>query len=244
MKSVVIGGTAGLGREIATVLAMKGHSLLITGRNKQDVEACAADLNIRYGADVYGLAVDASNHENFLGALMGAATSFGSINYLFLPIGASNQQDNGNLEIEELNKILSSNLISVVLAVKAFRSQFKITERAVIVGFSSIAAIRGRGENVIYSASKKGLESYFESIRIILLESNISVKYYRLGYLDTYQAYGKHLLFPKKDPNKVARNIVSNLNRTRLVSYYPRYWRAIAFIIRMVPTRVYKSMTS
>ena len=243
MKSVIIGGTAGLGREIAAVLANKGHSLLITGKDKQDVDACVADLHIRFGTEVCGLAVEASNHESFLLTLKRAAAGFGTINYLFLPIGASNQQDNGSLQIEELNMILSSNLISAVLAVQAFRSQFQMIESAAIVGFSSIAAIRGRSENVIYAASKKALESYFESLKIIFLDTNISVKYYRIGYLDTYQAYGKRLLFPKRNPNKAAKSIVTNLTRTKLVSYYPRYWRAIAILIRIAPTRFYKKMT-
>ena len=244
MKSVVIGGTAGLGREIATALAKKGHTLLITGKDKRDVDASVANLENQFEIKVSGIVVDASNQKNFHDILFAAASSFGIVNNLFLPIGASNAQDDGNLEVQELNNLISSNFISVVIAVQAFSSQLRLADKAAIVGFSSISATRGRQENVIYAASKRALESYFESLRMILSGTNISVICYRLGYLDTYQAYGKRLFFPKENPKKAAEIIVANLNRKSLISYYPRYWKAITILIMVVPARFYKKITS
>jgi decaprenylphospho-beta-D-erythro-pentofuranosid-2-ulose 2-reductase len=243
MKSVVVGGTAGLGRDLATLLAERGHSLLITGKDKRDVDTCVSDLYIRYGVSVYGLSIDASDQENFERSLKIAAASFGTINYLFLPIGASNNRDNGNIVCEELNEIITSNFTSVVTSVQVFRSQLTSTENAAIVGFSSVAAIRGRAENVIYAAAKRALESYFESLNIMLIDSNVNVKYYKLGYLDTYQSFGKQLPLPKKNPKKAARNVITHLNRVRLVSYYPKYWRVIAILIQIVPSRIFSRIT-
>jgi len=240
MKSVVIGGTAGLGREIATALAKKGHTLLISGKDMQDVDATVANLQNRYGIKVSGLVLDASNQRNFHDALIAAASSFGSVNNLFLPIGASNIQDNGNLEVAELNDLISSNFTSVVISVQAFSTGLKLPEKAAIVGFSSVSAIRGRDKNVIYAASKRALESYFESLRMILSDTNISVICYRIGYLDTYQAYGKRLPFPRADPKNVAESIVTNLNRTRVIRYFPRYWAVISLLIKLVPVRLFK----
>ena len=244
MKSVVVGGTAGIGREIAVALAAMGHSLLITGKDVQDVDACTANLRLLYGIDVYGLAIQASDHPSFSAALEKAAVSFGAINFLFLPIGASIKKDNGNLTIQDLTEILNSNLYSVIMSVQVFRSQFIKEGSAGVIGFSSVAAIRGRKENVFYSASKRALESYFESLKIILYGSNISVKFYRLGYVDTYQSYGKQLIFSKKDPKKAAKKIVNNLNRTRLVSYFPNYWRVVELLIRITPNKLYRRITS
>jgi hypothetical protein len=41
-----------------------------------------------------------------------AAVSFGAINYLFLPIGASSYRDKGDLKFVELNETISSNFTS------------------------------------------------------------------------------------------------------------------------------------
>jgi len=240
VKSVVIGGTAGVGRELALALATRGHSLLITGKDKQDVDKCVNDLQIRYGVEVIGVSVDATIHESYLMVLKDAASNFGPIVNIFLPIGSSNELDTTNLETSESHKIISSNFMSVVLAIQALNSQFHESEKVTIVGFSSIAAIRGRGSNVIYSASKRALESFFESLRVNYFDTNIHVKYYRLGYLDTHQSYGKRLLFPKKDPKKIANNIITNLNRKRLVEYDPQYWRLAAVLIRNSPISLYR----
>ena len=244
MNSVIIGGTAGVGREIAEALAVRGHTLLITGKDRHDVETSVANLQIRYGVKVSGLAVDATSHENYLNALADAGAKFGSINNLFFPIGSSNELDNGGLDVKECAAIISSNFMSVVLAIKALSAQFHQTERITVIGFSSIAAIRGRSENVIYSASKKALESYFESLKMIYLNKNIVIKYYRLGYIDTHQSYGKNLLFPKINPKRVATHIVSNLNSKWTPVYYPLYWGVITILIRALPISFYKKVTS
>lgn len=244
MKSVVIGGTAGIGREIATALAAQGHSLLITGKDLADVEACTKDLHLRYGVEVQGIAVDASNSIIFIRELEKAATNFGKINYMFLAIGASNDADEGDLQIEKVIEILSSNFLAIVMAMQIFRSKFIETEKAGVIGFSSVAAVRGRNKNVIYTASKRALESYFESLRMIFYGTNIIVKYYRLGYIDTYQSYNKGLIFPKTSPKLVAQYIIRNLNASESISYYPRYWRAVAILIHLLPLRIFRNVAS
>jgi len=244
MKSVVIGGTAGVGREIATALAAKGHSLLITGKDIEDVHACTMDLRLRYGVDVQGIPVDASNSTIFIRELGIAAANFGKINYLFLTIGASSDEDNGYLQFEKAIGIMSSNFLAIIMAVQIFRPQFSETEKKGIIGFSSVAAIRGRDKNVIYSASKRALESYFESLKLIAQGTNFSVQIYRLGFIDTYQAYGQKLLFPKANPKKVAKMIISRLDKTSRISYFPRYWNLVALVVQLLPMQIFKKLNS
>jgi short-subunit dehydrogenase len=244
VKSVVIGGTAGLGRELATQLAIRGDTLLITGRDQLDLDACVSDLQFRFGANVQGISVEALDQKNYLESLRLAAVRFGEINNLFLPIGASNTWDDGNQEFAEVQGILSSNFISVVLAIQAFQPHFKTTDKVEIVGFSSIAAVRGRSVNVVYAASKRALESYFESLMISNLKTNVSVKCYRIGYLDTHQSYGKSLFFPKKDSKQAAKYLINAQNRKHSGTYYPRYWRVLAFLIRILPPDIYKKLST
>jgi short-subunit dehydrogenase len=244
MKSVVIGGTAGVGREIATALAAKGHCLLITGKDMEDVEACTMDLRLRYGVEVQGITVDASNSTDFIRELGLAAIDFGEINYLFLTIGASNNEDNGDLQIEKAIELLSSNFLAIVMAEQIFRHQYVKSEPTGVIGFSSVAAIRGRNKNVIYAASKRALESYFESLKLISQGANFSVQIYRLGFIDTYQAYGQRLPFPKANPKKVAKMVVRRLDAVSGISYYPRYWRFIAIVVKIAPLRIFKKINS
>jgi NAD(P)-dependent dehydrogenase (short-subunit alcohol dehydrogenase family) len=53
-SAVIVGGTSGLGRQVAQVLAARGESVVITGRDKAKTEAVAAQL----GGRTMGLPLD------------------------------------------------------------------------------------------------------------------------------------------------------------------------------------------
>ena len=240
MKSVIVGATAGVGRALSVVLAKKGHSLLLVGRDTRDLNASASSLKLCYDVEVQILTADALDPSSFTQLLSDAATSFGEINYLFLPIGGAIGQDTGVLQLEEMISLLNSNLLSVISAVQIFSRFQSIDGPAGIVGFSSIAAIRGRGENIVYAAAKRALESYFESLKYVFIDSNTSVHLYRLGYVNTQQSYGKKLALPKISPDRVARHVVGILSKTSSFTYYPRYWRLVALLLRSLPLSLFK----
>src|SRR4029077_2593478 len=53
-SAVIIGGTSGLGRQVAQVLAARGDNVVITGRDKAKTQAVAAQI----GGQTLGLALD------------------------------------------------------------------------------------------------------------------------------------------------------------------------------------------
>ena len=102
--------------------------------------------------------------------------------------------------------------------------------------------MRGRGQNVVYSASKRALESYFESLRHLGEPRGLTVVFYTLGYLDTGLAFGKTLLFPKADPARVAKRVRRELGRGRGGRYEPRWWAVPAAAVRRLPWFVFRRM--
>lgn len=114
--------------------------------------------------------------------------------------------------------------------------------RARVVGFGSIAAVRGRKANVVYSASKRGLESYFESLRHLTANTGVIVQFYRLGYVETQQSFGQRLLFPVVTPEQVARDIMARAGRDFGVRFFPGFWRLIALAVAWLPWRLYKNL--
>jgi short-subunit dehydrogenase len=53
-SAVIVGGTSGLGRQVAQVLAARGDEVVITGRDKAKAESVAAQI----GGRTRGLALD------------------------------------------------------------------------------------------------------------------------------------------------------------------------------------------
>ena len=107
--------------------------------------------------------------------------------------------------------------------------------KGVIVGFGSISSTIGRDVNTVYAASKRGLESLFESLAIMALPSKLKIQYYTIGYLDTNLSYGKKLLLPKGSVNKLAKIVYKNLKKSYKKIYYPSWWVLIFIIIKILP---------
>jgi len=64
---VIVGGTSGIGREVARSLAVRGDQVLITGRDRGRAETIAAEI----GGRVRGLALDLTRPERIGDALSG-----------------------------------------------------------------------------------------------------------------------------------------------------------------------------
>jgi NAD(P)-dependent dehydrogenase (short-subunit alcohol dehydrogenase family) len=73
---VVIGGTAGLGRDLAEYYASRGRRVVITGRDQERADKIAAEI----GGDTVGLALDLTDVESIAPRL----ASIGSVEYLAL----------------------------------------------------------------------------------------------------------------------------------------------------------------
>jgi short-subunit dehydrogenase len=114
--------------------------------------------------------------------------------------------------------------------------------QGLLVFFGSVAAERGRSSNVIYAATKRGLQSFYESIRHRCSATKIRVQYYQLGYIDTAQTFGKRLPMRPVAPHTVARAIVANLNNDFGAAYYPGYWRLIAVALRNTPWFIFRKL--
>jgi NAD(P)-dependent dehydrogenase (short-subunit alcohol dehydrogenase family) len=73
---VVIGGTAGLGRDLAEYYAARGRRVVITGRSQERADKVAAEI----GGETSGIGVDLTEVDRIAGALAG----IGPVEYLAL----------------------------------------------------------------------------------------------------------------------------------------------------------------
>ena len=242
MRALIVGASAGVGRALCESLAQRGAALLLVASDARDLDALAAHLRLIYRAEVETVAVDATRVAECIEEVGRTAASFGLIDSLYFPIGASRRDDLGLLEMDHASAILNSNLTVVIGLTARFLPQLLALPQARIVGFSSIAAIRGRKTNVVYSAAKRGLESYFESLRHLTAATGVRVQLYRLGYVATQQSFGQRLLFPVVTPRQVAQEVLRNHDKDIGKRFFPRYWALIALAVSWLPWSIYKKL--
>jgi short-subunit dehydrogenase len=243
MNSIVVGASTGLGRALSNELAANGHNLALVSSGKRDIDAVAADLRLRHDVIVRTVAVDVMDGDGYLARITEAMDGMGGIDGLFFPIGAVADDDVPGVKIATMHRIMRINLLSVMETVTHFWPQLEQQAGAVIVGFGSIAASRGRRNNTTYSAAKRGLISYFESMRHAAAGTGIRVQLYMPGYLDTSLVFGaKTFLLPPSRPATLARKVVRNLSKDIGVCYFPTYWWPICGVLRLVPWSIYKKL--
>ena len=221
---------------------MKGHNLALIASDERDLHALAADLRLRFCIRTAVAGVHIRNGDPWLQKISLATEAFGQIDALLLPIGFSLDSDTGDLSEEQTRALIETNLVAVILTISKFMQPMRARNLGVIVGFGSIAAVRGRRANVVYAAAKRALCSYFESVRHMLASTSVRVQLYEMGYIDTQQAFGRRLLFPKCSPEKAAEFIVANLHRDVGTRYFPRFWSLVTTMVRMLPWSIYKRL--
>ncbi|MGA8615097.1 MAG: SDR family NAD(P)-dependent oxidoreductase [Xanthobacteraceae bacterium] len=241
MSALIVGATSGLGRALTRVLAERGDDLVLVARDPTDLEAEASHLRTVYGVTVTTISSDAAAPDAFVATVSGTAADFGDIRSVLLPIGLSRSSDLGAWPLAQTQTLLDVNFTSVATLVEALLPRL-IGRDSVIVGFGSIAALRGRSANVVYSAAKRALESYFESLRHRLSTTKVRVQFYRLGYLDTQQSFGKRLLLPKASPERIARAVARNLDRDLGITTRPRFWIVVSSIVRRLPWPLFRRL--
>lgn len=239
MTALVFGASAGVGRALARELAAKGYDLVLVSRNPDDLKAEAAHLRTRFRVAVDWVAVDASSPTATVEVLRSIASD-GKVKDLFFPIGMADDNDDGLLPETETTALINANLTSIAAVVSLFLAPMLKAESGNIVGFGSVAALRGRGTNVAYAAAKRGLESYFESLRFRTSFTPVRVQFYRLGYVDTHLTFGRKLLpLPMISPETVAKRVVRNLNHD-VSRFLPGFWWGIAILLRLLPWSIFR----
>lgn len=240
MSALVFGASAGLGRALARELAARRENLVLVARDSEDLAAEAAHLKTVYGVAVEWMALDASDPRatEKLTGLSGAP----AIRDLFFPVGMGIEEDEGLLPPATIAALVGANLTSVMATISLFLPGLLAANIGNIVGIGSVAAIRGRSRNMAYAAAKRGLESYFESLRHRTAATGVRVQFYRLGYLDTQMSFGRRLPFPKASAKAIARTVVRNLGRDVGCVSLPAFWRPIGWALRVLPWRVFRRL--
>ena len=241
---MVVGASAGLGRALAEQRAARGDDLFLVASDTRDLEALASHLRLLYGVRVEHFSCVVSAAAGWVPALVEAARRDGVPDHVLFPIGASRDDDDGALGEAQALDILGTNVVGVMHLAAAIFPVMASVGRGSLVGFGSIAAARGRSRNVVYSAAKSALRTYFESLRHLGRARGIEVQFYVVGYLRTQQSFGKRLPLPAASPQQAARQVVDRLGRGSCVQHLPRFWGPIEWLLRMLPFAIFARINS
>lgn len=240
---VIVGASSGVGRAIAEQFASKGCDLLLVSREDRDTDAVASDLMLRFGVSVKSVKLDlAIPQPDFSEILDDVRRSGEKFKGLLVPAGTVSNTDTLDIDTSAIDGLFRVNCLSICSLINEILKMPRIANVMSIVGFGSVASVRGRGSNMIYSSAKMAMRFYFESLRHACVDRKVVVQFYVLGYMDTNLAFAYNVPLPKGDPNELAQRVYRDIHNDIGVSFFPRYWLIIAMIIKLVPWPIYKRL--
>ncbi len=159
---LITGGSAGIGFALAKLLSEKGNRVVITGRNKERLEAAALQLK-----NAVAIQSDVSREKDVNQLVQKLETDFPELNVVINNAGRailySLRDENANV-FEKAQDEMHTNYLSVIRLNEKLLSLLQKQPEAAIVNVSSIVAFVP-GSLAGYSASKAALHAYTQILR-------------------------------------------------------------------------------
>ena len=234
MSYLIIGASSGLGKDLAYEFAKNRKNLIIASRDIRDLKSIKSDIETQFQVKVQIIQIDLSMIEKVKRKTDFNKSIFRNLEGILFPAGQMYKDDYINLDEKKVNNLLSSNFSSIAYLIKNY---VKYKKRGSIIGFGSVSAQLGRKINPYYSASKRALESFFESLIFQYGNKNYFIQFYILGYLKTNLSFGKNLLLPKASTNQLSKLVYRNRFLKNKKIYFPYWWILIILIFKLLPLK-------
>ena len=181
---VITGASKGIGAEVARLLAAKGARLVLAARNEKELAAVAEECR-KAGAAVVSVKADVAVERDCQAIVAGAVLAFGRLDTLVNNAGVSMWARFEDIEdMSILERIMQVNYMGAVYCTHHALPHLR-ESRGRIVGVSSLAGRVGVPTRTGYSASKHAMTGFFDSLRIELEDSGITVTMIYPGFVST-----------------------------------------------------------
>lgn len=242
MKTAILGATKGMGRALARLLVERGDPVFLLGRDLEDLERSARDLEVRGGA-VEGSAgtalCDLERPETFAPALAAAETRLGGLDAVVVTAADFGVQEALETDRKHLRRLLEVNFTGTLLFCEEAREFLVANAEKGGMGrlcvFSSVAGDRARKPVVLYGATKAGLSYYLEGLDLRHRGSGLRVVTVKPGFVRTGMTAGLAEPPFAGEPERVAKDVLRALDSGRSVVYTPAPWRGVMLIVRNLP---------
>lgn len=179
---IVTGASEGIGRALALALAPQRPKLVLAARNEARLDSLAAECTTA-GAETLVVRGDLTDEMHCRQLVQRASGQFGRIDALVANAGGTMWAKVGDVtDISVFERVMRLNYLSSVWCSVHALPHLKAT-RGRIVAMSSLAGLTGVPTRSGYAASKHALFGFFESLRIELAGSGVSVTLIAPGFV-------------------------------------------------------------
>ena len=241
-RVLIVGATSAIARAVARGFAARQAEFFLVGRQRERLEAVAADLRTRGAGRIETLALDASDLASHDRLVSSAQAALSGLDVALIAHGSLSDQPRCNVSAEATLDALRINGTSVVSLLARLAPVFESQRSGAIVAISSVAGDRGRQSNYAYGAAKAMVSAFMQGLRNRLASHGVQVLTVKPGFVDTPMTASvkKGLLWAT--PDRVGADIVRAIDRRKDVLYTPWFWRFVMMVLRAIPEPIFKRL--
>ena len=171
---IITGASSGIGRELALQLAEQGAWLALGARDLEKLESAAAECR-RRGGRAISVQMDVTDPAQCKNLIQRTLDEYGRIDTLVNNAGITMWARFEDLQdLSLLERIMQVNYMGSVYCTHYALPHLKKT-RGRIVAVASLTALNGVPTRTGYAASKHAMKGFFDSLRIELADSGVTV---------------------------------------------------------------------
>jgi NAD(P)-dependent dehydrogenase (short-subunit alcohol dehydrogenase family) len=163
--AVVVGGTSGIGRELALGLADHGAHVVATARRAALVEDVAAEIEAR-GRRTLRIATDVLDRGALSQACDAVLKEFGHVDVVVYCAGVNKKMPTIDMSDDDWQRIIDTNLTGAVRTYQVFARPMIARGSGRLIGIASLSSFVGLHEVSAYTASKSGLAGLTRALAV------------------------------------------------------------------------------
>jgi NAD(P)-dependent dehydrogenase (short-subunit alcohol dehydrogenase family) len=179
-KAIISGGTTGIGRAIAVLLASEGANVFVCGRTPEHLDDALE--RIREVGEGGGINVDLAEQDGVDRFVDEADKFLGGIDLAV--INAALPADKlADTSVEDIRYVVDTNLTHMMTLARRALERMEAGSDILFIG--SMSSVSRSGGSTVYTATKTGMEAFAEALRKELAEKDIKVGNIEPGLVGT-----------------------------------------------------------
>jgi decaprenylphospho-beta-D-erythro-pentofuranosid-2-ulose 2-reductase len=237
-RVLLLGGRSEIGLAIlAALTAPPQTEVLLAGRDRAALNAAGAALPYQVETFHYD-ALETAGHEAFADRVFAR----GPVDLVISAAGVLIPQPELDTDPQQAARLIGTNFTGHVTTLLACAARMRAQGRGTVVVLSSIAAIRPRRANLVYGASKAGLDAFARGLADALHPSGVRVLLVRPGFVAGRMTAGMKPAPLASTPGEVGRAVAAALRRRDQTVWVPRTLPLLATALRLIPRPLWRRL--